>query len=163
LDGGEAGLAQADDAGPNHADDAGQTSADEAGQTTADEAGTADSGPQPAEDGSLRIADEAVAIIAGMAAMEVEGVAGMSGGIAGGIAEILGRQNLSKGVEVEVGEREAAIDLYIIVEYGQRMPDVAWNVQEKVKASVQSMTGYTVTEVNIHIQGVSARTAAPAE
>lgn len=105
--------------------------------------------------GSIRITDEVVAIIAGLAATEVPGVTSMSGGIAGGIAEALGRKNLSKGVKVEVGEKEAAIDLYIIVEYGCRIPDVAWNIQEKVKKSVESMTGLNVVEVNIHIQGVN--------
>ena len=58
--------------------------------------------------GTIRVADEVVSIIAGLATTEVEGVAGMSGGIAGGIAEILGRKNFSKGVKVEVGEKEAA-------------------------------------------------------
>lgn len=105
--------------------------------------------------GGVKISDEVVAIIAGIAATEIPGVAGMSGGIAGGIAEMLGRKNLSKGVKVEVGEKEAAIDLYIIVEYGSRIPDVAWEIQEKVKKSVETMTGLNVVEVNIHIQGVN--------
>jgi uncharacterized alkaline shock family protein YloU len=107
------------------------------------------------EIGAIKITDEVVAIIAGIAAMEVPGVTGMSGGIAGGIAEALGRKNLSKGVKVEVGEKEAAIDLYIIVDYGYRIPDVAWSIQEKVKHAVEDMTGLNVVEVNIHIQGVN--------
>ncbi len=105
--------------------------------------------------GSVKISEEVVAIIAGIAATDVPGVAGMSGGIAGGIAEILGRKNLSKGVKVEVGEKEAAIDLYIIVEFGARIPEVAWDIQDKVKNAVQSMTGLNVIEVNIHVQGVN--------
>lgn len=105
--------------------------------------------------GSVKISEEVVAIIAGIAATDVPEVAGMSGGIVGGIAEILGRKNLSKGVKVEVGEKEAAIDLYIIVEFGARIPEVAWNVQEKVKTAVQTMTGLNVVEVNIHVQGVN--------
>lgn len=105
--------------------------------------------------GNVKISEEVVAIIAGVAAMDVPGVAGMSGGIAGGIAEILGRKNLSKGVKVEVGEKEAAIDLYIIVEYGCRIPDVSWDIQEKVKKAVETMTGLDVIEVNIHVQGVN--------
>ncbi|WP_040683124.1 Asp23/Gls24 family envelope stress response protein [Thermosinus carboxydivorans] len=104
--------------------------------------------------GSIRIADEVVGIIAGLAATEVPGVAGMSGGLVGGIAEMLGKKNLSKGVKVEVGEREAAVDLYIIVEYGVRIPDVALRVQENVKRAIESMTGLDVVEVNIHVQGV---------
>ncbi len=105
--------------------------------------------------GSVKISEEVVAIIAGIAATDVPEVAGMSGGIVGGIAEILGRKNLSKGVKVEVGEKEAAIDLYIIVEFGARIPEVAWNIQEKVKTAVQTMTGLNVIEVNIHVQGVN--------
>lgn len=104
--------------------------------------------------GSIRIADEVVGIIAGMAATEVSGVAGMSAGLVGGIAEMLGKKNLAKGVKVEVGEREAAIDLYIIVEYGVRIPDIALRVQESVKRGIESMTGLDVVEVNVHVQGV---------
>ena len=94
--------------------------------------------------GSIRIADEVVGIIAGMAATEVSGVAGMSAGLVGGIAEMLGKKNLAKGVKVEVGEREAAVDLYIIVEYGVRIPDIALRVQDNVKRGIESMTGLDV-------------------
>lgn len=105
--------------------------------------------------GQIKIADEVVGIIAGLAATEIEGVAGMSGGLAGGIAEMLGRKNLSKGVKVEVGERETAIDLYIIVEYGVEIPTVSWKIQESVKTAIETMTGLNVVEVNINIQGVN--------
>ena len=104
--------------------------------------------------GLIRIADEVVGIVAGLAATEIPGVAGMSGGLVGGIAEMLGKKTLSKGVKVEVGEREAAVDLFIIVEYGVRIPDVALRVQENVKRAIESMTGLDVVEVNIHVQGV---------
>ena len=104
--------------------------------------------------GSIRIADEVVGIIAGLAATEIDGIAGMSGGLVGGIAEMLGKKNFAKGVKVEVGEREAAVDLYIIVKYGVRIPDVALSVQENVKQAIESMTGLSVVEVNIHVQGV---------
>jgi len=105
--------------------------------------------------GVIKIADEVVRIIAGLAASDVSGVAGMSGGIVGGIAEKLGRRNLSKGVKVEVGEKEAAIDIYIIVEFGKKISEVASEVQLKVKEAVQNMTGLKVKEVNINIQGVA--------
>lgn len=105
--------------------------------------------------GTIRIADEVVSIIAGLAATEVEGIAGMSGGLVGGIAEMLGRKNFSKGVKVEVGEREAAIDLYIIVKYGVRIPDVALAAQENIKQAIENMTGLSVVEVNVHVQGVN--------
>ena len=105
--------------------------------------------------GVIKIADEVVRIIAGLAASDVSGVAGMSGGIVGGIAEKLGRKNLSKGVKVEVGEKEAAIDIYIIVEFGKKISEVASEVQLKVKDAVQNMTGLKVKEVNINVQGVA--------
>ncbi len=108
----------------------------------------------PSELGVVKIADEVVSIIAGMAANEVEGVASMSGGIAGGIAEVLGRKNLTKGVKVEVGTEEAKVDIFIVVDYGHRIPDVAWNIQEKVKNTLEEMTGLRVAHVNIHVQGV---------
>ncbi|OIQ58239.1 alkaline shock protein 23 [Moorella thermoacetica] len=104
--------------------------------------------------GTIKIANEVVAIIAGLAATEIEGVAGMSGGIAGGITELLGRKNLAKGVKVEVGEKEAAVDLYIVVNFGVRIPDVAIKVQENVKKAIEGMTGLQVVEVNVHVQGV---------
>lgn len=104
--------------------------------------------------GELRIANEVVGIIAGLSATEVEGVAGMSGGIVGGFAEMLGRKNLSRGVKVEVGHEQAAVDLFLIVEYGARIPDVAWKVQENVKRAIESMTGLEVVEVNVQVQGV---------
>lgn len=107
------------------------------------------------EEGSVRIADEVVAVIAGVAATEVPGVAGMSGGIVGGISERLGLKNLQKGVKVEVGEREAAMDMHIVVDYGVRIPEVAQQVQESVKKAVEQMTGLKVVEVNVHIQGVA--------
>ncbi|MGI6144185.1 MAG: Asp23/Gls24 family envelope stress response protein [Clostridia bacterium] len=107
------------------------------------------------EEGSVKISDEVVAIIAGLAAAEVKGVAGMSGGIVGGIAEFVGKKSPSKGVKVEVGEKEAAVDVYVIVEFGVRIPEVAHQIQQSIKKAIESMTGLSVVEVNVHIQGVS--------
>ena len=105
--------------------------------------------------GTVKIANEVVAIIAGLAATEIDGVAGMSGGITGDITEMLGMKNLSKGVKVEVGEKETAIDIFIIVEYGSKISDVASSVQQNVKETVETMTGLNVVEVNINVQGVN--------
>ena len=107
------------------------------------------------ENGTVKIADDVVAIIAGIAATEVEGVAGMSGGITGGITEMLGMKNLSKGVKVEVGDEEAAIDLYIIVEYGSNISELGKKVQENVKNTLETMTGLNIIEVNVNILGVN--------
>ena len=106
------------------------------------------------EMGSIQIAPEVIEVIAGLATVEVPGVAGMSGGFAGGIAELLGRKYLSKGVKVEVGQREAAVDVSIIVEYGNRIPEIASDIQRNVKRSIEVMTGLTVVEVNVHIHDV---------
>ncbi len=103
----------------------------------------------------IKIAEEVVAKIAGIAASEVKGVYGMNGGFVEGISEMLGKKSFSKGVKVQVGEKDATIDLFIIVEYGCRIPDIAWEIQNRVKTSVENMTGLKVLEVNIHVQGVN--------
>ena len=104
----------------------------------------------------IKIADDVVAIIAGKAVSEVEGVAGMAGGFAGGITEVLsGKKNLTKGIKVDIGDKEAKIDVNIIVEYGVRIPDVAFEIQNRVKKAVEAMTGLKVSGVNVHVQGVS--------
>jgi uncharacterized alkaline shock family protein YloU len=111
------------------------------------------------ENNEIKIADDVVAIIAGVAVSEVSGVAEMAGGFAGGITEVLsGKKNLAKGVKVEVGDKDAKIDVNIIVEYGVRIPDVAFEIQNRVKKAVETMTGLKVTEVNVHVQGVSTET-----
>lgn len=104
----------------------------------------------------IKIADDVVSVIAGIAASEVPGVSGMSGGFAGGISEVFsGKKNFSKGIKVEVGDKEAKIDVNIIVEYGVRIPDVAFEIQNRVKKAVETMTGLKVLEVNVHVQGVN--------
>ena len=103
----------------------------------------------------IKISNDVVAVIAGVAVSEVRGVASMSGGFAGGITEVLsGKKNLSKGIKVDADEKEVKIDVNIIVEYGTRIPDVAFEIQNRVKKSVENMTGLKVTEVNVHVQGV---------
>lgn len=110
---------------------------------------------QEEHENTIKIADDVVAVLAGVAVSEVPGVAGMSGGFAGGISEVLsGKKNLAKGIKVEVGEKETKIDVNIIVEYGARIPDIAFEIQNRVKKSVETMTGLTVVEVNVHVQGV---------
>lgn len=108
------------------------------------------------DNNEIKIADDVVAVIAGVAVSEVSGVAEMAGGFAGGITEVLsGKKNLAKGIKVEVGEKDTKIDVNIIVEYGVRIPDVAFEIQNRVKKSVEAMTGLNVVEVNVHVQGVS--------
>ena len=108
------------------------------------------------ENDTIKISDDVVAVIAGVAVSEVPGVAGMAGGFAGGISEVFsGKKNLAKGIKVEIDEKDAKIDVNIIVEYGSRIPDVAFEIQTRVKKAVESMTGLNVEEVNVHVQGVN--------
>ena len=107
----------------------------------------------------IQISSDVIAVIAGVAVSEVQGVAGMSGGFAGGISEVLsGKKNLAKGIKVEIADESAKIDVNIIVEYGSRIPDVAFEIQNRVKKAVESMTGLKVEEVNVHVQGVNTDT-----
>lgn len=105
--------------------------------------------------GSVKISNDVIAIIAGVAAGEVEGVIGMNSGITSGITEMLGMKNLSKGVKVEVNNTEVTIDVFISVEYGIKISEVGKKVQEKVKDTVENMTGLEVVAINVNIQDVS--------
>lgn len=113
--------------------------------------------------GSIQIAPEVIEVIAGLATIETPGVAGMSGGFAGGISELLGRKNLSKGVKVEVGQKETAVDVSVVIEYGFRIPEVSSNIQNGVKNAIESMTGLQVVEVNVHIHDVQFKTLEKSE
>ena len=108
------------------------------------------------ENNGIKISEDVVGVIAGVAVSEVPGVAGMSGGFAGGISEVFsGKKNLAKGIKVDIAENDVKIDVNIIVEYGTRIPDVAFEIQNRVKKAVESMTGLNVEEVNVHVQGVN--------
>ncbi len=107
---------------------------------------------------TIKIANEAVATYAGIAVSEVSGVYSMSGGFAGITEALSGKKNLAKGIKVDVDDKNAKIDVNIIVEYGARIPDVAFEIQTRVKKSVENMTGLKVLEVNVHVQGVHAIT-----
>lgn len=106
-------------------------------------------------EGTTYIADEVVAVTAGLAATEVEGVASMSAGFTEGIVQKLGMKNLSQGVKVDVGEENCTIDIYIIINYGARIPDVCNKIREEVKKAVEGSIGLNVDAVNIHVQGIS--------
>lgn len=112
---------------------------------------------QSTELGKIQIADEVIQIIAGLAATEVDGVADMSGSIAGGLTEsLLGRKNFTKGVRVNFGDEDktCSIDLYVVLRFGTNIPSVCMNVQEHVKRAIEGMTGLEVTSVHVHVAGV---------
>ena len=108
------------------------------------------------ENSGIKISNDVIAVIAGVAVSEVRGVASMQGGFAGGIGEVLsGKKNLAKGIRVDAEDEKVKIDVNIIVEYGTRIPDIAFEIQNRVKKSIENMTGLKVIEVNVHVQGVS--------
>ena len=107
------------------------------------------------EYGRIEITEEVLATIAGVAAVECYGIVGMaSKRLKDGLVELLGRENLSRGVTVNISEDAIVIQLNIIVGYGVRISEVAANVREKVKYMVETMSGLPVTKVNIHVRGV---------
>lgn len=112
--------------------------------------------PKEQDSDGIEISNDVIAVIAGVAVSEVQGVASMSGSFAGGISEVLsGKKNMAKGIKVEKAEDIVKIDVNIIVEYGSRIPDVAFEIQNRVKKAVEGMTGLKVEEVNVHVQGVN--------
>ena len=104
--------------------------------------------------GEVKIADEVVAIIAGLATTEVEGVSSMAGNITNEIVSRLGMNRLSKGIQVEVSDNEVMVDVAINIAYGYSIPDVSTKVQEKVKTTIESMTGLEVAKINVRIASV---------
>lgn len=105
--------------------------------------------------GQISISDDVIAAISGMAAHESYGLVGMaSRTLTDGIADLLGIENISKGVEVKVDGEQVKINLFVVVEYGTRVTEVAKNVIDKVKYVVEAMTGLSVSEVKITVQGV---------
>jgi uncharacterized alkaline shock family protein YloU len=107
--------------------------------------------------GTVRIADDVVAVIAGLAATKTKGITSMSGGITEGWAKRVSGKNVTRGVSVEVGQVETAIDLRVIVEYGVKINEVARELQHNVKDAVETMTGLRVVEVNVKVEGVDIK------
>ncbi|MBB6546538.1 Asp23/Gls24 family envelope stress response protein [Nonomuraea rubra] len=110
------------------------------------------------EKGTTSIDDGVVAKIAGLAASEVSGVYAMGGGAARALGSMRGivggDRNVAQGVSVEVGERQAAVDLDLVAEYGTAIPDLAAAVRKNVIGAVERMCGLEVTEVNIRVDDV---------
>ena len=121
--------------------------------------------PQPEKDvGNVSFANDVLAIIAGLAASEIEGVAGMAGGLAGGIAELLGRKNLAKGIKITVNDKLIAVDINLIVTYGYKLHEVSRKVQANVVKAIETMTGLSVERVNVSVLGIQfTKEAAQAE
>lgn len=104
--------------------------------------------------GTVKIANDVVAMIAGLAATEVDGVSSMSGNITNELMEKVGMKKQTKGVKVDILEGNVSVDLALTLEYGFNIPDTCGKVQEKVKSAIETMTGFSVSDVNIRIIGI---------
>lgn len=113
--------------------------------------------------GSIKISEDAIAGIVSMVAAQIKGISAMSGSMAAGLTEKLGKKNLTKGVKVELNDQDVIIALYIFVEYGVKIPKLALEIQNQVRDSIHTMTGLRVKEVNIYVQGISFDHTEPVE
>ena len=107
-----------------------------------------------AEGGRIIFADEVVATIAALAVSDVDGVSALSGGVVEGITEMLGKKNVTKGVKVEVGAEEAAVDVSVSIKYGYKIKEVCEKIQQAIKSAIETMTGLRVVEINVFVQSV---------
>ena len=103
--------------------------------------------------GKVEIAPEVIQIISGIAASRVEGVVGLSGGVASNLNQLLGRKNVKKGIRVELDD-QLVIELAVVVQYGYHIPEVGREIQEQVKSAVESMTGLIVDQVVVRVDGI---------
>lgn len=108
--------------------------------------------------GTVQVADEVVAVIAGLAATEVDGVDSVAGNISAEIMSKAGVKNLSRGVKIDIKDRVVSVDVSLVMKYGFNIPETCSKVQEKIKATVENMTGLKVENVNIRITGVDMNT-----
>lgn len=105
--------------------------------------------------GEIKISDDVIASIAGLATSEVEGIDSMAGNITNEIVSTLGIKNSSKGVKVSIEDNSVETELYVVMKYGYSIPKVTAAVQDRVKNSIESMTGLTVSFVNVHVVGIN--------
>ena len=105
--------------------------------------------------GTVKIAHDVVAMIAGLAAVEVAGVAGTAGNVGTDLLSKVGVKSMTKGVRVDIFEKDVKANVAIVIDYGFNIPKVSAKVQEKVKQSIETMTGLNVTDVNVKIAGVN--------
>jgi uncharacterized alkaline shock family protein YloU len=106
--------------------------------------------------GNISIAEDVIATVAGLAAMDCYGLVGMASRkqVKDSLSELLGRDNPGRGVEVRIHDDQLVVDMYIIVSYGTKISEVAHNVMDKVRYTLQETLGLDVTAVNVMVQGV---------
>ena len=106
------------------------------------------------EFGQVKISDDVVIIIAGIAASTVKGVNTTRTGVAEGITNLFSKNNYSKGIKVEINENTVVLDIFINVEYGYKINEVAREVQQSVKKEIETMTDLQVAAVNVHVLNI---------
>ncbi len=111
---------------------------------------------QSVEKGTVNISEEVVAAIAALAISEVEGVYGLSSSFTADLAELLGRQNMSKGVKLSIEDSVVTVECFVVISYGYEIPAIAETIQNDVTTAIESMTGLKVASVNVDICGISA-------
>jgi uncharacterized alkaline shock family protein YloU len=116
---------------------------------------------ETADGGRIIFADDVVATIAALAVADVEGVSAISSGMVDGISEMLGKKNITKGVKVEVGSEETAVDISVSIKYGYKIKDVCEKIQMSVKNAIETMTGLRVVEINVFVQSITFEPAQP--
>jgi len=104
--------------------------------------------------GTVEIAPEVIEVIAGIAASEVEGLFAMRGNFASGVAERLGRKTHNKGVKVELIDDGISIDLFVILNFGVSIPEVAERLQSNIRQALKNMTALEIAEINVHVVGI---------
>lgn len=103
--------------------------------------------------GEIKISEEVVLVVAGLAVSEVDGVS-VANSLTDSVVEKFVRKNYGKGIRIEMTDKEVSVDVHVVVEYGIKIPDVAWELQETVKKNIETMTNLTVSGVNIFVEGI---------
>lgn len=106
------------------------------------------------ESGKIVISEDVLCTIASIAASEAEGVENMSGSIVGGIAEMIGKKNNSKGIKVSIDENVVNVEVHFVAKYGVKLTEVCWDIQQKVKKAIETMCGMDVSAVNVFVESV---------
>ncbi|MET3616467.1 putative alkaline shock family protein YloU [Peptoniphilus olsenii] len=109
-------------------------------------------------EGQIMVSEDVIATIATVAAEAVEGVVKVSSNFKSQVSDILNTKNITKGVKVNIGEKQTVVDVYITIEYGKKIVELSEKVQKAVKDAIENMTDFDVVEVNIHLSGIAVKT-----
>lgn len=129
-----------------------------------------DQGVEPEDEGTqlgaVQIHNNVIATIARLAAFKVPGVAELSGTLVDGLAGMIGKKPVDRGIHVEIVENAVVVELHVILDFGVRIPHVSWQIQNEVRQAIEQMTGKPVRAVNVIVQSLrfaSGQKSAPEE